>query len=223
MMIMPANHSSPTIHYLSGKYPGRFGWLIGPSARSKTKLRHWMPYALDNDAFSAWSKKQEWNEGEWVEMLKWARRMASGAVSTMLKGHIPLWVLIPDSVGNRDETLEKWDKYFPIAADFGWPLAFAVQDGMSAKDVPEAADVVFVGGTDSWKFPNLTTWTQNFERVHVGRVNGIQRVRECQGLGVESIDGTGWFRDTEEGRRIKDLTEWLEDKPQVKLRQETLF
>jgi hypothetical protein len=66
LMVMPANHSSAIVHYWAGKYPGRLGWLIGPTALPKTKLRPWMPFALDNDAFSAWAKSREWDEGAWI-------------------------------------------------------------------------------------------------------------------------------------------------------------
>ena len=30
--------------------------------------------------------------------------------------------------------------------------------------------------------------------VHVGRVNSMKRLRVCEDLGVDSVDGTGWFR-----------------------------
>ena len=103
--------------------------------------------------------------------------------------------------------MESWDRYSRVASDYGWPLAFAVQDGMVPADVPSAANVVFVGGTTEWKWNTVATWAAAFPRVHVGRVNG-HAIWECDRLGVESIDGTGWFRD--DGRKGRILKDWIE-------------
>lgn len=196
MMIMPGNHSSPLIHHLATKYPGRIGWLVGPSARTKTRLRHWLPYALDNDAFGAWTKGTVWNELAWLELLAWGR-------ASQLP---PLWAIVPDVVADKKATLNNWKRYSPVVASYGWPMAFAVQDGMTPEDVPEDAAVVFVGGTTEWKWTSLPTWTGAFPRVHVGRVNELRRLHICQRLGVESVDGTGWVRDPSDPRKL-DLLE----------------
>jgi hypothetical protein len=206
---MPANHSSSLLHYLAGQHPGRLGWLIGPSAVSKTKLRPWMPYALDNDAYSAWFRKREWNADAWRSMLSWAKQ----------SGLRPRWTLVPDVVADKDATIENWHRYAPEAKSWGWPLAFAVQDGMEPTDVPTGADVIFVGGTAEWKWDNLLKWTRNFKRVHVGRVNELQRLWECQAEGVESVDGTGWFRATLNGRQGRDLVTWLTDNKTAETRR----
>jgi hypothetical protein len=210
MMLMPANHSSPTVHYLAGKYPNRLAWLVGPSAMSKTKLRPWMPYALDNDAFSAWSQKKPWDVEAWRALLQWAQ----------LSRHKPLWVLVPDVVADREATLQNWVRYAPEAAAYKWPLAFAVQDGMTPADVPADAAIVFVGGTTRWKWQTLPMWAESCARVHVGRVNELRRLWTCEEYGVESVDGTGWFRDTQDGRRIRYLKLWLE---QEKATQEVML
>jgi hypothetical protein len=209
MMVMPSNHSSPLVHYAAGKYPGRVGWLVGPSAMPKTKLRKWMPFACDNDAFAAWTSGNPWSESAWVAMLN---RLNSSPFS-------PLWVLVPDVVANREATLAAWDKYAPKASEYGWPLAFALQDGMSPGDVPSGADIVFVGGTTEWKWKSLPMWCDHFPRVHVGRVNELHRLRSCERLGVESVDGTGWFRDGAGGRKEIALESWLknETNPQLAL------
>ena len=65
---------------------------------------------------------------------------------------------------------------------------------MTPDDVPSEASVVFVGGTMEWKLRNLTMWTSAFDRVHVGAINTFKNLLRCQELGVESCDGTGWFR-----------------------------
>jgi hypothetical protein len=96
------------------------------------------------------------------------------------------------------------------AGQYGWPLAFAVQDGMTPSDVPGNAEVVFVGGTTKWKWDTAEMWAKSFPRVHVGRVNEVRRLWQCADLGIEPVDGTGWFRDSEDGRRIPQLVGFLE-------------
>jgi hypothetical protein len=132
MMVMPANDSSGIVHYIAGRYPGRIGWLQGPV--NWKQPRFYLPYALDNDAFSAWISKKPWHEPAWLAMLEKAR----------ICGRKPEWVLIPDVVADRVGTLRKWDQYAPIVAAMGFPLAFAAQDGMQFSDVPTEADVIFV-------------------------------------------------------------------------------
>lgn len=203
LMVMPSNNSSSIVHYWAGKYPGRIGWLIGPTGMQKTKLREWMPFALDNDAFGAWTKGTPWNEPMWLSMLD---TLCHDSEFT------PRWVLVPDVVADRDATLHKWDKYSGIAGQFGWPLAFAVQDGMVPSDVPDDC-VIFVGGTTKWKWDNLEMWASMGRRIHVGRVNEVKKLIICERLGIESVDGTGWMRGTDGGRQARELADWLERKP----------
>lgn len=197
MMLMPSNDSSATVHYLAGKFPGRIGWIIGPSHLKQPKP--WIPYALDNDAFSAFSRNEPWNYDLWKSMLKWARMIA----------HKPLWAIVPDVVSDRIATLENWKKYSPEVHDFGFSMAFAVQDGMTPDDVPEDASIVFIGGSTQWKWKSLPMWTKHFKRVHVGRVNMIRRLWTCEDHGVESVDGTGWFRGGENSRQSTSIFQWI--------------
>jgi hypothetical protein len=197
MIVMPSNNSSSIIHYWAGKYencPRKIGWLVGPNAMTKTTLRPWIPFACDNDAFSAWVHKTPWCEESWLNMLCRIKK----------SGLNPLWILVPDVVADKEATLKKWSIYSPIAKSFGWPLAFAVQDGMTPDDVPDEC-LIFVGGTTEWKWDTVPMWAATGRRVHVGRVNSIEKVVLCENLGVESVDGTGWMRGTIEGRQGKDL------------------
>lgn len=199
-MVMPGNHSGAIMHYWAGRFPGRVGWLIGPRALPKTKLRSWMPFALDNDAFTAWVSGKPWDEAAWRQML----------LAVSASGLKPRWVLVPDVVADRVATLEKWKVFAPVAAEYRWPLAMAVQDGMMPNDVPIEADVIFIGGTTEWKWRSLPMWVGAGRRIHVGRVNELERLFICERFGVESVDGTGWFRETSEGRQARALTQYLE-------------
>lgn len=183
MIVMPSNNAKGIVHYWAGLgYP--VGWLFTPENCVREPVS-WIPYAIDNGRFSVWSAGKEWNEFDFTKMLDYYNE-------TILK---PRWVVVPDCVGDRDETLREWDKWYPIlkqSYDHTW--AFCVQDGMTPADVPSEAEVVFVGGTKEWKLRNLVMWTESFDRVHVGAINSFKVLMRCQELGVESTDGTGWFR-----------------------------
>jgi len=198
MMVM-CGQSNQVWHYWAGKYPGKVGHLFGPKNMAKQTLRKWMPFACDNDAFIAWTNKTPWSESAWIEMLQRVRLFRLE----------PLWILVPDKVADRDATLDLWKRYSPEVDKFGWKKAIAVQDGMTPDDVPDAADVVFVGGSTEFKWRTVETWTRSFPRVHVGRVNNIARVEQCEDLGVESVDGTGWFQDPTRQDKLIALEHWM--------------
>lgn len=159
-----------------------------------------MPFACDNDAFASFTTGKIWDADAWLTMLKTLRA----------DGRNPLWVLVPDVVADRDATLAKWKEFAPVAREFGWPLAMAVQDGMTPNDVPAEAEVIFIGGNTEWKWRSLPMWAQTGRRIHVGRVNEVERLHICERWRVESVDGTGWMRGTDAGRQARQLDAWLE-------------
>ena len=210
LVVMPSNHSGFALGRLFGKYPGRLGWLISPGGWRKPPS--WLPYALDNGAYSAWLNKQEWDEHAFVRLLERAA-----------KAHTPLWCVVPDVVADKDGTISKWREWLPILDILlpGVPRAFAVQDGMEPSDVPQNADIVFVGGTFEWKWRTVRLWTESFPRVHVARVNTERKLWEVDVAGAESCDGTGWFRGGEE--RLAELEHYLEVSENLKTKKTTLY
>jgi hypothetical protein len=198
-MMLIMGQSNRIWHYWSGRYPGSVGVLIGPSYGKKVPIDSWMPFCLDNDAFTAWRDKKTWDVEAWRKMLAWVRM-------TRLQ---PMWSAVPDVVANREATIANWGKYASEIQALGWPTAFCVQDGMKPQDVPADADVIFVGGTDGWKFPNLPMWTEHFPRVHCARVNSPEMFEACERLGCESIDGTGWFRDPSRQDKVPALERFI--------------
>lgn len=196
MRVMISNNNGLVAGYLAGKHEGQLGHLYGPGGfRGPYEF---MPFGLDNGRYAACTKGFEWDEEAFLGLL---RRVQEGPMC-------PLWVVVPDVVGSRDGTLREWDHWAHRLKEFGWPLAMAVQDGMDTNDVPEDASVVFVGGSTGWKRESLAQWCEDFPRVHVGRINTNRWLWECHHLGVESCDGTGWFRGDQ--RQLAGLVEYLE-------------
>lgn len=198
-MMLIMGQSNRIWHFWAGRYPGSVGVLIGPSYGKKVPIDPWMPFVLDNDAFTAWRDKKPWNLEAWLEMLRWVR----------MTGLKPLWAAVPDVVANREATIRNWEVYAETVRDFGFPTAFCVQDGMTPDDVPKSADVIFVGGTDGWKFPNLAMWTAHFPRVHCARVNAPEMIEACERLGCKSIDGTAWFRAPDRPDHVPALERFI--------------
>lgn len=176
---MLANNTGIRTGYMAGKFPGQVGHLFSPEAQRGPY--EFCPYALDNGAFG---HDDDWTPEPWVKLLDWAR----------LSGQRPSWALVPDRVGDRDATLARWDEFSPMLSEYGWPLAFAVQDGMTKRDVPPDASVIFVGGSTKWKWDTYRQWCADFPRVHIGRVNTYRRLWDCHDAGAESTDGTGFMR-----------------------------
>ena len=190
-MVMPSNNTSALVRQLGRLFPGRVGQLIGPGGWREPC--EYLPYALDNGAFGAFTKKVEWEPRPFLDLLERAK----------VARQRPVWVAVPDAVANARATKERWLEWAPRVRAYGFPCAFVVQDGMTREDVPLDADVVFVGGSVGWKWSTLASWCAWFTRVHVGRVNSLRRLIDCEERGVESVDGTGWFRGDEmQGREF---------------------
>lgn len=184
MIVMPSNNTGSEVRSMAVEFPGRLALLISPGGWRMPP--EGMDVALDNAKFAAWIKGTPWCGLRFHAFLR----------SVAAKGVSPRWVVVPDVVTDRDATLSSWHEWAPrLRGEYGWPLAVAVQDGMTAADVhPLGADVVFVGGSTEWKWGSLLHWTQNFPRVHVGRVNTRRQLLMAKLRGAESVDGTGFFR-----------------------------
>jgi hypothetical protein len=200
MIVMPSNNGYGLVHYLAGKYPGTIGWLMSPDGYRTP--RPWLPFALDNGQFASWSKKREWPEDDFFNMLDRCK----------LQPLKPRFVVVPDEVADREATIYLWHQYEKALRRYGWPLAFAVQDGMSLRDIPKSADVVFIGGSTKWKWRNAALFCAGFPRVHIGRVNWFDKLEYCENVGAESCDGTGFFRGGEGSEQATQLHDFLAGK-----------
>lgn len=200
MMLLNGNSNS-IWHFWCGRFPNSVGYLIGPSYGRKVPIQKtpWMPFVLDNDAYAAWRDKKVWDVHAWRKMLIWVKDT----------GMSPLWAAVPDVVADRQATIANWDFYADEILALGWNAAFVVQDGMTPDDVPKNASVIFVGGTDGWKLPSVPVWTENFPRVHCGRVNPVRVIEYCERMGCESVDGTGWFMDPTRSDKLPALEKFI--------------
>jgi hypothetical protein len=106
-----------------------------------------------------------------------------------------MWAIVPDVPGNAEATFARWSEYAPALTTV--PRALAVQDGMTVEQVRSlvpAPVVIAVGGSTEWKWRTIGEWAKEFPRVHLLRCNAPDRLYDLETIGVESCDGTGWFR-----------------------------
>lgn len=170
-----------SLNSISEKYRHRVGNLFSPGGFWAASN---LQFALDNYVFAAFRKNEKWDPSRFVAHLDKVQN----------SGKTPSWVVCPDVVGDSGKSLELWAEWASrLRAEYGWPIAFAVQDGQEVCTVPKDADVIFVGGSTDWKRATIEQWCSNFPRVHVARINTYRWLWHCHKCGAESIDGTGWY------------------------------
>jgi hypothetical protein len=105
------------------------------------------------------------------------------------------FVVVPDVVGSARRTLEVFHHWKTELR--GWRRALAIQNGQESLPIPwNEIAAVFIAGDDEFKdgphAKQVIRAAQAMNKwVHVGRVNGAERVKWCVEMGVDSIDGSG--------------------------------
>lgn len=158
------------------------GWRLLVSARGV--LRHeGFRYALDNGAWTAFQR------GEPFDVAAFERAVT-------LLGAGADWIVVPDKVADREESLRMVAEWLPKLSGIA-PLLFAVQDGMTEADVPEECGV-FLGGSTEWKLATMRQWgdlcRRNGRYYHVARVNTKRRISQAKEACADSIDGSAASR-----------------------------
>lgn len=207
MVVMPTSNTGFECGRLFGAYPHRMAHLIGADDKRNPPAN----YAIDNGIFGATSNKRVWSPEPFFGLLE-----------TIAQWKRPMWAVVPDAMGDKDETLRRWDKYAPAVKLFDVPLAFAAQDGMIPSDVPADADFVFIGGSTEWKWRSLPAFSKYHgkDRIHVGRVNTYRLCWMAHPYAA-SCDGTGWFRGDQ--TQIAGLWRYLEESENGGQPQQDLF
>lgn len=212
MMVMPSNCSGTITGRWSALYPNRIGFLFSPAAKPRGSAWDFFQHAIDNGAYPLWQKGLPFDEVAFLKICEWSNR----------SGQKPLWCLVPDVVCDANATLRNWEIWHPrLKALYPfWKFAFAAQDGMLPGDAPEEADVIFLGGSDEWKYRSISPWCARYPWVHVGRINYIEPLWKCHDAGAKSCDGTGWFRGDQ--RQLRHLETYLRQSSGIEQRPNQL-
>lgn len=125
------------------------------------------------------------------------------------------FAVAPDVVGDAAATLTRSRPWLGKIRSLNIPAAFVAQDGQEALPVPwDEFDVLFIGGSTAWKLglhaAGLTGQAKaRGKRVHMGRVNSLQRLRYAKHIGADSADGT--FLTFGPDQNLPKVLGWLRD------------
>lgn len=160
------------------------GWRLIVSALEPRLPPPGWAYALDNGAWSAFTRKQPFDFD------------AFGSALERFGGNAD-WTVLPDVVAGGLASLELSLAWKERVLQRSPRALIAVQDGMTPAHVEqhlEARVGLFVGGSTEWKWATLPQWAELGRRrhawVHVGRVNSVRRIHACSDVGATSFDGT---------------------------------
>jgi hypothetical protein len=166
-----------------------YGVMIS-SPSSMRKYYHQTFCALDNGAYSAWTKGYGFDEYLFLKQL-------SMCIQKKLKLD---FVVSPDIVAGGVESV-----YFSIdwaRRLVGHPLYFAVQDGMQPEHVNPTLHMfkgIFIGGTLKWKLETGQMWVEwahsHQKPCHIGRVGTFENLRWAKQIGADSVDSTTFTRN----------------------------
>lgn len=129
-----------------------------------------------------------------------------------------LFATAPDEPFDWTETLRLSRSWLRRIRRMGCPAALCAQEGMTPGSIPwEEFDCLFIGGRDAFKEGPLVRDACREARrrgkwIHMGRVNGLRRLRIALKFGVDSVDGTYLLHESNKGRAEKaphDVVGWL--------------
>jgi hypothetical protein len=178
--------ASATVRDLAAVYPDHLGVLQTPHNGNRLCSLP-LPWACDNAAFSRPDDDRFWR----LAIEAWGMNRHSP----------PLWVAVPDVVASHTQTLRLfgwWRDYWQSElGQIPFPLAFVLQDGCIAAEVPwDEIAAVFVGGSTKFKLrhsePLIREAQARKKLVHIGRVNTLQRLRFAYDVGADTVDGTAF-------------------------------
>lgn len=107
-----------------------------------------------------------------------------------------LFAVAPDVVADAAATWDRSAPMLPKIRAIGFPAALVAQDGIENTVVQwDAFDVLFIGGTTTWKLGRaarhlIREAKRRGKWVHMGRVNSARRYRYAEHVGCDSVDGT---------------------------------
>lgn len=193
--LQPYATATSTKATLAGLSAAGWGMLITPDSYRPSRVQyardHGMPLALDNGAWTAFTKGVDWEEAyrdKWMGLVE-------------LLGEECRWVVAPDIVGGGLQSLRESRDWLPWILKRTRMALLAVQDGMEPDDIaPIIAECdarlgIFLGGTTRWKWETAAQWGELAARwrvpYHIARVNTKRALRIAGTVGATSVDGTG--------------------------------
>ena len=185
-MMLPMATGTGTRRNLAAMTADAWGLLLTPDRPEKHS--GFAGYAIDNGAWGAHQRGEQWSPARWLPLIR-------------AHGRDALWCVLPDIVcGGRDSlALSCW--WLPRVWSLSPRWLVAVQDGMQPEQLRRIVGPrvgVFVGGSTEWKEASMPGWGRLCRErgawLHVGRVNSARRIAMCARAGADSFDGTSGTR-----------------------------
>jgi hypothetical protein len=149
------------------------------------RIRSGIPWAYDNGAYTDWAKGRAFDGLAFLDDLE----------TICDADPAPDFVVLPDRVASGDSLAFSlaWLRTTWATGLDCWPLYLAVQDGMTAADIPwDMVDGIFIGGSLDWKVATAATWRHESAAhglpCHYARCGTKRRVAHAAALGMDSID-----------------------------------
>jgi hypothetical protein len=190
----------------------RLGCITTPKQGNVTFPDDGWDVIADNGCFS-----DRWDARGWADWLRLLPRSVRFAVCPD--------VFDPRGEPCHQQTRDRWDQYSGMIRRHGFTPAFVCQVGCDTyADVPDDAEVLFIGGTDRYK---MGTEMWGIARrahidgrwVHMGRVNSNKRFRTARTMLCDSVDGTYLIKGPD--TNLPKLLGWLEDQDRAPMLWET--
>lgn len=161
---------------------GLFGCMTTPDQGNE--LPPGAKWAADNGKFGkGWHGPEAW--------FLWLKKQAETYDRTLC-----LFAVAPDVPFDAAGTWHESRPWLPFIQDLGIPAAFAAQDGCEHGLLPwDEFDVLFIAGSTEWKIGDVArrlSWEakDRGKRVHMGRVNSLERLRIADFFKCDTADGT---------------------------------
>jgi hypothetical protein len=172
--------ANPTHAAREAMAAGRLGAIVTPKQGNRLPdVQYW---TADNGCFGkGYPGDRRWID--WLRQLPYDRTSCEFATA-------------PDVVGDAVATLTRSLPWLEPIRAAGYAAAFVAQDGLTVTATPwDAFDVLFLGGSTTWKLgPDARALTAHArargKQVHCGRVNSWKRLAYAESIGCTSADGT---------------------------------
>lgn len=159
---------------------GLLGAIASP--HSGAHISRMPAWCADNGCYSkGWPGEEKF--------LEWLKLLQGGAKNCH-------FVVAPDVMADAAATLERSKPWLSTIRELGFPVAMVAQNGQENVTLPwRDFNVLFIGGDTEFKLGAVARELaaeakSRCKRVHMGRVNSIQRVRYANDIGCDSVDGT---------------------------------
>lgn len=155
-------------------------------------------------------KPKRWNLDAFLDLLE-TRQTLPGCK----------FVVAPDVIMNARATTDEFWCWSEFIRNLGYPVAYALQDGVTPSTVPwGACDAIFIGGSNAMKFSAVVrTIVHHAKRdelwVHWGRGSTPTFLHYARAIGCDSCDSSAFARFTNDR-----LTPIL---PELEIKQHVLF